>query len=106
MPYATTARLRRRAPSGLSLAGPALLGRLGDDFSWSDFGTSIAQSAAQGAASAGISLLKSAAAPKPVAPTAAAPAAATALTTSTVPVYVWAIGGMGLVLVLILAMRR
>ena len=88
------------------------LGRLGQDdgggFSWGDFATSIASSAASGAATAGVNLLKNIGTPSALKPVAPPPTTTTALTTPAagVPIYVWALGGFGLLMIMMLAMRR
>jgi hypothetical protein len=112
MGYVSTVRQLRRNPAlgAAGLVSRGALGRLGDDgggFSWGSFASGIAQSAAQGAATAGVNLLRNIgtpSAPKPI----AAPAPTAAFTTAAggVPIYVWALGGLGLVLILVLAMRR
>lgn len=98
---------RRRFPSGMAGTYPIALGD-GLGFDWGSFATGIGTSAAQGAASAGVQALRNVivGASTPSAPAASAPAAATASTVSSIPIYVWALGGMGLVLVLVMAMRR
>jgi hypothetical protein len=95
------------------VGSPYLARGLGQDdgggFNWGNFATSIASSAASSAAQAGVSLIRNIGAPKPVtaiAPqVAATPATALGLPT-TVPTYVWALGGLGLLMILMLAMRR
>lgn len=81
---------------------------LGDGFDWGNFATSIASSAASGAATAGIQSLTKAIAPKPVAITPAAQPGMAGLGAAAggIPIWGWAIGGLGLVLVLVMAMRR
>jgi len=108
--YAVSVRRRQRRGS---LGPPALaLGNgLGQDdgsgFDWSNFATSVASSAATSAAAAGVNLLKNVGAPKAPTVMVAPPTTASTLgLPSTVPVYVWALGGLGLVMILVLAMRR
>lgn len=107
MIYATTPKRRVPRVRRIGLGGTHYLA-LGDDsgdgFSWSNFGTSIAEAAAQGAASSGIQLLNRtiAGTPKPIVTAPAAPAAAM----STIPTWAWMAGGVGLLLVLVIAMKR
>lgn len=83
------------------------LGDDGNDFSWGSFFTNIGTSAAQGAAQAGVQRLTQAIAPKPAAVVTLAPgSAASTAALGAIPIYVWALGGLGLVLVLIMAMGR
>lgn len=105
MIYATTPARRgtRVRRFGLGRAHSFPLGDNGDGFSWSDFGTSIAQSAAQGAAGSAVQLLKSSIAPKPVIATAPAPVPASL---GSVPTWAWMAGGFGLLLVLVIVMKR
>lgn len=98
MGYAIPRRMRR-IPVGT--LGNAALG-----FDWGSFATDIGTSAAQAAASSGVQALKQAIAGTPKPATIVAPAAPTATSASSIPIYVWALGGMGLVLVLVMAMRR
>lgn len=97
---------RRRFPSGMAGTYPIVLGDdSSDGFSWGSFLTNIGTSAAQGAAGAGVQALRQAIVGTPKATVVAAPVVA-ASTGSSIPIYVWALGGMGLVLVLVMAMRR
>ncbi len=94
-----------RAPRrpGPSLRGYVQLGDDGDGFSWSDFGTSIAKSAAAGAAAAGVQRLTAAVRgsgsagqvqqqPAPVA--------------SGVPSWVWIAGGGALLLLVVVLVAK
>lgn len=99
--------IRRRLPVGVARAHPITLGQDdGGGFNWGGFFTNIGTSAASGATGAGIVALQKAiiGAPKPL--TIAAPAAAGITGSSSLPVYVWALGGLGLLVVLIMMMKN
>lgn len=99
MSYALTTRRRRRN----SAMGEATLG-----FDWGGLFTNISASAATGAAQAGISRLTQAIAGSPKPPANAPPPGTSTLATGAggIPIWGWAVGGIGLVLVLVLAMGR
>jgi len=112
MSYATATRRLRRSPT-LGYAGFAGrgFGRLGQDdgngFDWSNFATSVASSAAGAAAGAGVNLLKSVGAPKPITAVPVATSTTSPFgTTTAIPSYVWVLGGLGFMMILILMMRR
>lgn len=111
MGYVSGIRQQRRFPAGLAGANPLALGSLG--FDWGDFATQVGESAAKSAASAGISKLSQTIAgtggtktvtAAPAVTQASMPAASTSL--GTIPVWAWALGGLGLVLILVLAIGR
>jgi hypothetical protein len=106
MTYVSQTRRQRRIP-GMAGAYTIALGD-GDGFSWGDFATSISSAAAASAASAGIASLTKAIGPKPPTQIVPASTATAALTSSAggIPIWGWAVGGLGLVLVLVMAMRR
>lgn len=107
MTYVPQTRRQRRVP-GMAGAHPFTLGDDDGGFSWGNFATSIASSAASGAASAGIQSLTKAIGPKPPTQIVPVSTATSSLTSSAggIPIWGWAVGGMGLVLVLVMAMRR
>ena len=103
MAYAVTTRTRRRQNSAM---GDATLG-----FDWGGFFTNIGTSAGSAVPQAGVQKLTQTIVGTPKAPTAAAPATSTTAagvgaTAGGIPIWGWAVGGMGLVLILVLAMGR
>ena len=98
MPYVAARRRMRRLPGRLAGAhSPVSLG-----FAWGNFFTEVTKATAPIAAAAGISRIGQASAPKPAAP----PATALPASLSEIPIWAWALGGMGFLLVLVMTMRR